>query len=102
MLLSTKDLKYQMVGRQSEKFIKRFVGPYKVKGIVSTNAIELELPGLVKIYPIVNVSRVWKYQEQVERQKKELPLLVVIEEKEEYKIEKILNKRIGRRIQKGL
>jgi len=47
-----------MVGRQSEKFIKRFVGPYKVKGIVSTNAIELELPGLVKIYPIVNVSRV--------------------------------------------
>jgi len=32
------------------------VGPYKVKGIVSTNAIELELPSSIKIYPVINVS----------------------------------------------
>jgi len=30
--------------------------PYRVKGIVSTNAIELELPSSIKIHPIVNVS----------------------------------------------
>ena len=41
-----------------EKLIERFVGPYRVKAIVSTNAIELELPGTIKIYPVVNVSRV--------------------------------------------
>ena len=41
VLLSTKDLKYQMVGRRTEKLTERFVGPYKVKLIVSTNAIEL-------------------------------------------------------------
>ena len=29
---------------------------YRVKRIVSTNAIELELPSSIKIHPIVNVS----------------------------------------------
>ena len=32
------------------------MGPYKVKGIISSNAIELELPSSIKIYPIVDVS----------------------------------------------
>jgi len=58
VLLSTKDLKWQMKGRRSEKLIEHFVGPYKIKGIVSSNAIELELPKSIKIHPIVNVSRV--------------------------------------------
>jgi len=42
-MLSTKDLKYQMVGRRTEKLMESFVGPYKVKKIVSTNMVELEL-----------------------------------------------------------
>jgi len=58
VLLSTKDLKYQMAGRCIEKFTKCFVGPYKVKAIISNNAIELELPKMIKIHPVVNVSRV--------------------------------------------
>ena len=58
VLLSTKDLKWQMKGRRSEKLIEHFVGPYKIKGIVSSNAIELELPKSIKIHPIVNISRV--------------------------------------------
>ena len=66
VLLSTKDLKYQMVGRRTEKLTERFVGPYKVKSIVLTNAIELELPNTVKIHPVVNVSRVQRYTSQVE------------------------------------
>ena len=45
-----------MVGRRSEKLTEWFVGPYRVKRIISTNAIELELPSSVKIYPVVNVS----------------------------------------------
>jgi len=73
VLLSTKDLKYQMIGRRMEKFMECFVGPYKVKTIISNNTIELELPSTVKIHPVVNVSRVWKYKSQVERQKKEVP-----------------------------
>ena len=73
VLLSTKDLKYQMIGRCMEKFTECFVGPYKVKAIVSSNAIELELPSTVKIHPVVNVSRVRKYKSQVEGQRKEVP-----------------------------
>jgi len=73
VLLSTKDLKYQMVGKRMEKLTERFIGPYKVKAIVSTNAIELELPSTVKIHLVVNVSRVQRYTRQVEGQRKELP-----------------------------
>jgi len=58
VLLSTKDLKWQMKGRRSEKLTEHFVGSYKVKGIVSSNAIELELPKSIKIHPVVNISRV--------------------------------------------
>jgi len=58
VLLSTKDLKWQMKGRRSEKLTEHFVGPYKIKGIVSSNMIELELPKSIKIHPVVNVSRV--------------------------------------------
>jgi len=58
VLLSTKDLKWQMKERRSEKLTEHFVGPYKVKGIVSSNAIELELPKSIKIHPVVNASRV--------------------------------------------
>jgi len=40
VILSTKDLKYQMVGRRIEKLIERFVGSYKVKMIISSNVVE--------------------------------------------------------------
>ena len=58
VMLSTKDLKYQMVRRRTEKLTKRFVGPYKIKKIVSPNTVELELPSTVKIHPVVNISRI--------------------------------------------
>ena len=93
VMLSTKDLKYQMVGRRTEKLTERFVGPYRVKKIVSSNAIELELLSTVKIHPVVNVSRVRKYVGQVEGQKKEQPLPVIIEGEKEWEVERILNKR---------
>ena len=83
MLLSTKDLKYQIVDRRTEKLMERFTGPYKVKLIVLMNAIELELPSTVKIHLVVNVSRVQRYTSQVEGQKKETPQFMVIKGEEE-------------------
>jgi len=47
-----------MKGKRSEKLTKHFVGPYKVKGIISSNAIELKLPKSIRIHSVVNVSRV--------------------------------------------
>jgi len=61
-----------------EKLTKQFVGPYRVKEIVSSNIIELELPRSIKIHPIVNISRVRLYKLQVEGQKKVPPKLVII------------------------
>ena len=92
VMLSTKDLKYQMTGRRTEKLTERFVGPYKIKKIISSNMVELELPSTVKIHPVVNVSRIQRYIGQVEGQRKEQPAPVVIEGEEEWKVERILNK----------
>ena len=71
VMLSTKDLKYQMVRRRTEKLMERFIGPYRIKKIVSSNAVELELPSTVKIHLVVNVSRIQQYVGQVEGQRKE-------------------------------
>ena len=91
-MLSTKDLKYQMVRRRMEKLIKRFVEPYKVKKIISSNTVELELPSIVKIHPVVNVSRIRKYVGQVEGQRNKQLAPVIIEGEEEWEVERILNK----------
>jgi len=93
VMLSTKDLKYQMVRRRTEKLTERFVGPYKVQKIVLSNAVKLELPSIVKIHPVVNVSRIRLYVGQVEGQRKEQPAPVIIKGEEEWEVERILNKR---------
>ena len=92
VMLSTKDLKYQMVGRRMEKLTEKFVEPYKIKKVVLLNVVELELPSTVKIHPVVNVSRVQKYVGQVEEQRKEQPVLVIIEGEEKWEVKRILNK----------
>jgi len=102
VLLSMKDLKWQMKGERSEKLTERFVGPYKVKGIISSNAIELELPKSVRIHPVVNISRVQLYKPQVKGQKKTPPKPVIIKGEEEFEVEKIINKRTVRGKEKFL
>ena len=91
-MLSTKDLKYQMVGRRTEKLMERFVGPYKVQKIVSLNTVKLELPSTVKIHLVVNISRIQHYVVQVEGQKKKQLASVIIEGEEEQEVKRILNK----------
>ena len=102
VLLSTKDLKWQMVEKRLEKLIEQFIGSYRVKGIISTNTIKLKLSSSIKIYPVVNMSRVQLYRPQVEGQRKTPPKLVVIKGEEEFEIEKILNKRVVKEREKFL
>ena len=71
VMLSTKDLKYQMVRRRTEKLMERFVGPYKIKKIILSNTVELELPSTIKIHLVVNISRIQRYVGQVKGQRKE-------------------------------
>ena len=92
VMLSTKNLKYQMVGRRTEKLTERFVGSYKIKKIVLANTVELELSSIIKIHLVVNISRIYRYIGQVERQRKEQPAPVIIKREEEWEIKRILNK----------
>jgi len=71
VMLSTKDLKYQIVGRRTEKLTERFMDPYRIKKIILSNVVELELPNTIKIHLVVNISRIYRYIGQVEGQKKE-------------------------------
>ena len=74
--------------QEDKKLTEKFVELYKIKKIILDNVVELELPVSIKIHPVVNVSRIVIYQEQVKEQKKILSPLVEIDGKKEYEIEK--------------
>jgi len=93
VLLSIKNLIWQMRNRKTKKLMEKFMRFYKIKKIISENAVDLELTVSMKIHLVVNVSRIALYQEQIEGQKKILPLLVEIDKEKEYEVEKILNRR---------
>ena len=100
VLLSTKDLVFKE--RPSKKLMERYVGPYVIEEVVSSNAIKLQLPSSMRIHPVVNVSRIVRYREQVKGQKKEEGKLVKVEGVEEWEVEKILNKKKIRGVEKYL
>ena len=56
----------------------------------------------MRIHPVVNVSQIVRYKEQVGGQKKEKAKPIEVKEVEEWKVEKILNKRKIRGVKKYL
>jgi len=80
-MLSTRDLVFKE--RPARKLVDRYIGPYMIEEVVSTNAVKLRLPTLMRIYPVVNVSRIVRYKEQVGRQKRKEGKPIEIEEVEE-------------------
>jgi len=68
VLLSTKDLVFKE--RPSKKLTERYVGPYAIEEVVSSNVVKLRLPSSMRIHLVVNVSRIVWYKEQVKGQKK--------------------------------
>ena len=65
VLISIKDFSIELMKKATKKLMEKFIGPYVVRKIVSGNAVELELPMLLRIHPVVNVRRIVKYREQV-------------------------------------
>jgi len=88
--------------RPSKKLTERYVGPYAIEEVVSSNTVKLQLPSSMRIHLVVNVSRIVKYKKQVKRQKKEEGKLVEVEGVEEWEVEKILNKKKMRGVVKYL
>ena len=100
VLLSTKDLVFKE--RPTKKLTERYVEPYVIEEVVSSNVVKLRLPSLMRIYLVINVSRIVRYKEQVKGQKKKKGKLVEVEGVEEWKVEKILNKKKMRGVEKYL
>jgi len=56
VVLSMKDLVFKE--RLVWKLMERYVGPYAIEEIVSLNAVKLQLPSLMRIHLVVNVSQI--------------------------------------------
>jgi len=92
VLINTKDFSMELMKRTTKKLTEKFIGLYVVKRIVSENTVELELPVLLRIHPVVNVRRIVKYREQVEGQKKIPPPPIEVAGEKEYEVEEILDR----------
>ena len=92
ILISMKDFSMELMKRATKKLMEKFIGPYVVRKIVSKNAVELELPALLRIHLVVNVKRIVKYRKQVKGQKKILLPSVEVDGEKEYVVEEILDK----------
>ena len=100
VLLSTKDLVFKE--RPIKNLMERYVGPYTIEEVVSSNTVKLQLPSSMRIHLVVNVSRIVWYKEQVKGQKKEEGKPIEVEGVEEWEVEKILNKKKIRGVEKYL
>ena len=100
VLLSTKDLVFKE--RLTRKLVEKYVSPYTIEKVVSTNVVKLQLPTSIRIHSVVNISWIVQYKKQVGGQKKKEGKLVEVEGVKEWKVERILNKRKIRGVEKYL
>ena len=54
VMLSTKDLVFKE--RPMRKLVEKYMGPYEIEEVVSTNVVKLRLPSSMRIHLVVNVS----------------------------------------------
>ena len=57
VMLSTKDLVFKE--RPVRKLVEQYIEPYEIEEVVSTNAVKLRLPSLMRIHLVVNVSQIF-------------------------------------------
>jgi len=88
--------------RPTKKLTERYVGPYVIEEVVSSNVVKLRLPSSMRIYLVVNVSWIVRYKEQVKGQKKKEGKPVEVKGVKEWEVEKILNKKKTRGVEKYL
>ena len=100
IMLSTKDLVFKE--RPVCKLVERYVRPYEIEEVVSSNAVKLWLPSSMRIHLVVNVSWIVWYKKQIKGQRKEEGKPIEVEGIEEWEVEKILNKRKIRGVDKYL
>ena len=99
VMLSTRDLIFK---ERPARKLDQYIGPYVIEEVVSTNTVKLRLPTSMRIHPVVNVSQIVQYKEQVGGQKRKEGKPIEIKRVEEWEVERILNKRKVRGVEKYL
>jgi transposase InsO family protein len=90
--------KYIRTTRNARKLDWKWMGPYKVKKVVSPYAYELELPVSMELHPVFHVSRLeLAPSDPLPGQKSKPPPPVEVKGMTEYAIEDILDSRLYRR-----
>ena len=91
--LSTDNLR--MLNRASKKLMEKWIGPYEISSVMP-NAVELKLPKMLRIHPVVNVSRVKPYLGLLPGQpvSRPGPIHVSEDHDEEYEVDAIIDSHI--------
>jgi hypothetical protein len=92
--LSTKFIKTQ---RPTGKLDYKRLGPFKIIQAIGNRAFKLELPPSMKIYPVFHVSLLELHQpDRIPGREPEPLPPVIINQKEEYEVEQIIDSRLHR------
>ena len=90
--LETENLNIQW---PSKKLSEKWIGPYPIVEVKSSNAVQLKLPWSIKIHLVVNMSHVCPYvKPHIPQQTTTTPPPVEIEGEFEYEVEQILDSRL--------
>ena len=91
MLLNIKNLKQK---RLSKKLSYKYIGLYRVKEYIGTQAYRLQLPEGTRIYDIFYISLLKLYKLRESELEKQYPLPELINKEEEQEIEVLLGKEL--------
>ena len=79
------------------KLYLKFIGPFKIKRVVSSVAYELELPSSMRVHPTFHVSKLKVFNKDdhqlFEREQVIRPPPDIVNEQEEFEVEQIIDKR---------
>jgi RNase H-like domain found in reverse transcriptase/Reverse transcriptase (RNA-dependent DNA polymerase)/Integrase zinc binding domain/Chromo (CHRromatin Organisation MOdifier) domain/Retroviral aspartyl protease len=109
VLLSSEHLQLKDKDR-TKKLMGKFIGPFKVKRIVSPVAYELDLPSTMRIHPVFHVSKLKPLKSSSERDfpgrpsaesSRPPPELINEDGDEEWEVERIVKERIVKRGRNG-
>ena len=99
-MLSAKNLKMK---KPNQKLSDKAVGPFRIRACIGKQAYRLAMPPTYRIHPVFHVSLLALYKQRAnDPDLSEYPLLELIEDEEEYPVERILQKRTRKGVKEYL